>query len=185
MILFRPVILLVVLAIATLSTAAQAQMVLSSPSIEKDGLLPMAQVFNNFGCVGENASPALDWSHVPSEAKSLALTVYDPDAPTGSGWWHWNVFNLPVSLNALPANASTTEGALPQGAIQNINDYGFVGFGGACPPEGDAPHRYIFTLHALDTESLPLDEHASSAMIGYYLHVHGLETASFTATYGR
>lgn len=174
------------LAITTILGAAhgaRAEMTLTSTDITDGHTLPTAQVFNNFGCTGDNISPQLSWSGVPETAKSLALTVYDPDAPTGSGWWHWVVFNLPVSTTTLPAGASSK--GLPEGTVQSLTDYGFTGFGGACPPAGDKPHRYIVTLHALDTDALPLDEKASGAMVGYYLGMHGIEKASITATYAR
>jgi Raf kinase inhibitor-like YbhB/YbcL family protein len=171
----------------TVATAAQAEtMQVTSPAFAEGATLPLQQVFNSFGCKGDNQSPALSWTAPPAGSKSLAVTAYDPDAPTGSGWWHWVVFNLPVSTRSLPANAGAADSTtLPQGAVQSRTDYGSVGFGGACPPEGDKPHRYIFTVWALDVESLPLDATASGAMVGYYLHQHSVGKATLTARYGR
>ncbi len=146
--------------------------------------MPNAQVFNSFGCSGENISPELKWSDVPAGAKSLALTVYDPDAPTGSGWWHWLVFNMQPNTNGIAAGASGTH-KIPTGAIESITDYGAPGYGGACPPEGDAPHRYIFTLFALSTDALPLDAKAMPAMVGFYLNQNCLAKTSVTLRYGR
>jgi Raf kinase inhibitor-like YbhB/YbcL family protein len=166
--------------------AAEQTMQLSSPTFSDGATLPMQHVFNSFGCTGDNQSPALSWTAPPQGTKSLAITAYDPDAPTGSGWWHWVVFNLPASTRDLPVNAGTPDGKnLPQGAVQARTDYGTPGFGGACPPKGDTPHRYIFTVWALDTEALPLDANASGAMVGFYLNQHKIANATLTATYGR
>jgi Raf kinase inhibitor-like YbhB/YbcL family protein len=138
------------------------------------------QEFNSFGCTGQNLSPALHWQNVPANTQSLAVTVYDPDAPTGSGWWHWTVVNLPPqTTHLLPG------GPLPTGAIEGRTDYGSATFGGACPPEGDKPHRYIITVWALDVSSLPIDSQSSGALVGYYLNAHKLAKASLTVRYGR
>src|SRR5262245_38717869 len=106
-------------------------------SLKPGANIPEANVFNGFGCSGKNDSPALDWSGAPKDTKSFALTVYDPDAPTGSGWWHWVVFNIPASITHLDAGASA--GALPAGAVQSQTDFGKPGYGGPCPPAGDKP----------------------------------------------
>jgi Raf kinase inhibitor-like YbhB/YbcL family protein len=145
--------------------------------------MPAAQVFNGFGCTGKNISPEIKWSDLPAGTKSLALTVYDPDAPTGSGWWHWVVFNISPETLGLAANAS--KGAMPGGAVQSLTDYGKTGYGGACPPPGNKPHRYIFTLYALKADKLPLDAKAMPAMVGYYLNQNKIATAQMTLTYGR
>ena len=158
---------------------------LKSSDIEDGGILKMDQVFNSFGCTGQNKSPELNWSNVPEQTKSLAINVYDPDAPTGSGWWHWTVFNIPTSTKSLPANASANKKVLPKGSIQGRTDYGTSAFGGACPPEGDKAHRYIITLYALDVEKLDLDQNASGALVGYFLNKHVIEKSSITATFGR
>jgi Raf kinase inhibitor-like YbhB/YbcL family protein len=159
---------------------------LQSPTLADGATLPAQQVFNGFGCSGENQSPALTWSDVPTGTKSFAITLYDPDAPTGSGWWHWVVFNIPADTRALSANAGTASGEnLPSGSIQSRTDFGTPGFGGACPPEGDMPHRYQLVLHALDVESLPLDENSSGAMVGFFLKQHAIATSQLTWSYGR
>lgn len=163
--------------------AQASEFVLRSGEITDQQTVPDSFVFNGFGCAGGNVSPSLSWDGVPKDAKSLAVTIYDPDAPTGSGWWHWVVFNIPVSTTSIPAGASLT--AMPEGAVESITDFGKVGFGGACPPEGDKPHRYIVTLHALNVEKLDLDANASGAMVGYFLNAHKVSTASITGLYGR
>ena len=170
---------------AAVSLAQAAGFSLSSPSIQA-GKLSTAQVFNGFGCSGQNISPALQWSGVPAGTKSLALTVYDPDAPTGSGWWHWVVYNLPASTRSLPEGAGSADGQqLPAGTLQGRTDFGSAGFGGACPPPGDKPHRYIFTIHALKVETLEVPPDATAALVGYMLNANRLGQASFTARYGR
>lgn len=157
---------------------------LSSSDIAEGTVISNAQVFNGFGCSGENISPALSWNGVPEAAKSLALTVYDPDAPTGSGWWHWVVINMPVETNGLPGGASKSA-AMPEGALESMTDFGAPGYGGPCPPVGDTPHHYIFTLHALDVEALELGENTPAAQVGYFLNAHSVGQASFTGMYGR
>lgn len=159
---------------------------LTSADVKEGGTLTSAQVFKGFGCEGENRSPELTWSNAPAGTKSFAVTVYDPDAPTGSGWWHWMVYNLPASSTHLPANAGTQKGELlPKGAIQNRIDYGVSAFGGACPPVGDKPHRYIFTAYALKVEKIEVPTDATAALTGYNLNGNALAKASFTAFYGR
>ena len=146
------------------------------------GQLTNKQVFNGFGCSGENVSPQLSWENAPKGTKSFAVTVYDPDAPTGSGWWHWVVFDISKNKFTLPAGFGNTES---KDAIQSITDYGKSGFGGACPPVGDKAHRYIFTVHALDVETLGLDKNANAALVGFYLNSHSLAKASIISYYGR
>ncbi|HEY6529234.1 MAG TPA: YbhB/YbcL family Raf kinase inhibitor-like protein [Cellvibrionaceae bacterium] len=159
---------------------------LTSPTIKDGQTLSIDQVFNSFGCTGKNRSPALAWSHAPAGTKSFALTVYDPDAPTGSGWWHWVVYNLPATTASLPANAGEISGQnLPAGTVQGRTDYGSAGFGGACPPPGDKPHRYQFTLYALKVEQLTLPADATAAFVGYNILANSLGKAQITAKYGR
>lgn len=148
------------------------------------GQLSKVQEFNGFGCSGENVSPELHWSNAPKGTKSFAITVYDPDAPTGSGWWHWLVVNIPVSTKRMGANASAKH-SLPKGAIETMTDYGSAGFGGACPPKGDKAHRYVFTVHALDVEKLDLTPKSDSALVGYMINAHSIQKASLISYYGR
>ncbi len=166
--------------------AAAGDFTLSSPTIQPEGRLTVAQVFDGFGCTGKNISPALEWQGAPAGTRSFALTVYDPDAPTGSGWWHWVVLNIPASVHELAEGAGKESGsALPEGALQVRTDFGQPGFGGACPPIGDKPHRYIFTVHALKVPKLELPPNATAALAGYMIHASELGKAGFTAYYGR
>jgi Raf kinase inhibitor-like YbhB/YbcL family protein len=112
--------------------------------------------------------------------------VYDPDAPTGSGWWHWVIFNIPADTTELATDAGNPQKKLaPKGSVQSVTDYGMAGFGGACPPKGDKPHRYIFTVFALDVPKLDLDEKANAALVGFMLTGHAIEKASLISYYGR
>ena len=142
---------------------------------DKDALSKKFE-FNGFGCRGQNLSPQLSWSGVPAGTKSFAINVYDPDAPTGSGWWHWVVFNIPANVSSLNEGASLKN--MPQGAIESVTDFGSVGFGGFCPPKGDKAHRYIFTVYALKIEKLPLDVKSPAAMVGYYILSNTIEKSS-------
>ena len=172
--------------LAGASAAHAAGFTLTSPTIKPASMLTEAQVFKGFGCEGKNTSPALKWSGAPSGTKSYAVTVYDPDAPTGSGWWHWVVYNIPASATELPEGAGGTDGkGLPAGAAQGRTDFGSAGFGGACPPKGDKPHRYIFTVHAMKTDKIEVPADASAALVGFMLNANRLAKASFEARYGR
>lgn len=183
----NPRVLTLALALAAVPFgAAAAGFKLTSPTIKPGSTLTEAQVFNGFGCTGKNVSPALKWSGAPAGTKSFALTVYDPDAPTGSGWWHWVVYNIPASATELPEGAGTADGkGLPAGSAQGKTDFGAPGFGGACPPRGDKPHRYIFTVYALKTDKLDIPAEGTAALVGFMINANKLGAASFTAKYGR
>ncbi|WP_414147207.1 kinase inhibitor [Erwinia sp. BNK-24-b] len=144
--------------------------------------LPERQVFNGMGYGGDNLSPHLAWDDVPPGTKSFVVTCFDPDAPTGSGWWHWGVANLSADTRVLPQGAGSGIADLPSGAVQTRTDFGKAGYGGAAPPKGES-HRYIFTVYALDVEKLEVDEQASGAMLGFNVHFHQLASASITAIY--
>lgn len=149
----------------------------------KDGdKLPERQVLNAMGYQGDNVSPHLAWDDVPAGTKSFVVTCYDPDAPTGSGWWHWVVANLPADTRELAEGAGSGKADLPAGALQTRTDFGSAGYGGAAPPKGES-HRYIFTVHAIDVETLDVDENASGALVGFNVHFHSLGSASITAMY--
>ncbi|HEY1327054.1 MAG TPA: YbhB/YbcL family Raf kinase inhibitor-like protein [Casimicrobiaceae bacterium] len=156
---------------------------LHSPDIKANETIPMAHVYG--GCNGQNISPALEWTDPPSGTRGFALTCYDPDAPTGSGWWHWQIYDIPQTATGLARSAGNPEGRRPDTAIQSRNDYGEVGYGGPCPPAGDKPHRYIFTVHALKVGKLDAPRDASCAMIGFMINANKIEEASFTALFGR
>ncbi|MGE4800055.1 kinase inhibitor [Yersinia hibernica] len=181
------------LAIIGASLSAQAQTFsVKSSDVPEGKPLSIQQVFNGFGCDGGNQSPQLSWQGAPAETKSFAVTAYDPDAPTGSGWWHWTVVNIPADTHKLATNAgqrtdiaSPTKSTLPKGAIQGRNDFGYAGFGGACPPAGDKPHRYQFTVWALKTDKLPLNGDASGALVGFMLNSNVIAKAEWVASYGR
>jgi hypothetical protein len=149
---------------------------LTSNDITDGGVLPEAQVQAK-----GNTSPHLAWSGAPEGTRSYAVTCYDPDAPTGSGFWHWTVANIPAEVSELASGASS--GGLPKGAVEGRTDFGAPGYGGAAPPPGHGPHRYIFTVFAVDVELLDVTPENSGAVFGFNLHFHTLAKASITATY--
>lgn len=159
---------------------------LTSPDLMPGAPIRAAQVFNAFGCAGSNISPALSWSNPPAGAKSFALMVHDPDAPTGSGWWHWVVYNIPTNVAGLPARAGDpAAGLMPVGVVQGNTDFGTAGYGGPCPPPGDKPHRYYFRLHALKVDKLDLPPTATAAFVGFNVNANSLGVAELMAVYGR
>ena len=157
---------------------------LSSPNVIEGQALNQAQVYKGFGCNGGNLSPSLIWKDSPAGVRSFAVTVFDPDAPTGSGWWHWLVYDLPASMTSLQTGLAVKT-ILPLSAKQGRNDFGGRNFGGACPPSGDKPHRYVFTLYALKVENLGVPDDASAALIGFMLNSNSLAKAQLTATFSR
>lgn len=167
------------------ASSAAAEMTVTSASFEAGGTLADAQVFAGFGCDGGNLSPALSWSGAPEGTQSYVVMAYDPDAPTGSGWWHWAAFDIPAFVTTLPEGIGTDGVETPAGMKHARNDFSQNGFGGACPPEGAAPHRYQFTVFAMPAETLGLDETASSALLGFVANANALDRATIEATYGR
>ncbi|MEW8028285.1 MAG: YbhB/YbcL family Raf kinase inhibitor-like protein [Candidatus Thiodiazotropha sp.] len=159
--------------------------IITSPQVTEGQRIGNEQVFNGFGCAGGNVSPEFHWRGAPKETKSFALTVYDPDAPTGSGWWHWVLFNIPSSATTLLKGAASHPDSLPTGTVQSRTDFGKPGYGGPCPPSGDKPHRYEITLYALKTDKLPLAQDASPAMVGFYLYQNLIKKTVLTAHYSR
>jgi Raf kinase inhibitor-like YbhB/YbcL family protein len=156
----------------------------TSDDVSEGAHLSSKHVYNSFGMTGDNVSPQLSWSGFPPETKSFAVTCYDPDAPTGSGFWHWLVIDIPASVTSLQAGAGSAGGRLPDGAFHVRNDYGTKDFGGAAPPQGDEPHRYMFAVHALDVETLGIDSDVTPAVAGFNLRFHTIARGLLTAVYG-
>lgn len=160
--------------------------VLKSGSFADGDMLPKAFVHSAMGAGGDNLSPDLSWSGAPEGTQSFALTLYDPDAPTGSGWWHWVVYDIPATVTSLPRGAGAAGGAtLPGGAKMGHTDFGTADYGGAAPPPGHGPHRYIFTLYALNTPKLDVPAGCTAAYIGFNIHFAQLGEARLTALYQR
>ncbi len=162
---------------------------LSSTDIANGQFMAKAQEFQGFGCSGGNASPQLSWRGAPKGTEAYAVFVYDPDAPTGSGWWHWQVVNIPKNVTSLPADAGGAKSGEQltehlAGSMSIRNDYGFAGFGGACPPKGHGVHRYQFTVFAL-SQKLDLPKDASAALTGYMVRAHALASSTIEALYKR
>jgi len=163
---------------------AAAAIEVSSTDISEGQTLPMAQVSGIFGAGGEDISPQLTWSGAPSETKSFVVTGFDPDAPTGSGFWHWVVYDIPAGVSELAAGAGAQDGSgLPAGAKQLKNDAGLPGYLGAAPPAGHGPHRYMFAVHALSVEALPITEDLSAAICGFNMFGTTLARGVLSAVY--
>jgi Raf kinase inhibitor-like YbhB/YbcL family protein len=166
---------------------------LASQDIPSGGTIAAAQVLNNagLGCSGGNTSPELHWDNPPPGTQSFAVTMFDQDAPTGSGFWHWTVFDIPASARSLPKGAGGGSGGsgtsgLPSGAVQGYTDFGATGYGGPCPPAGDTPHRYTFTVYALKVPTLAgVDAGSTGAFVTFNAKGNSLGSASFTATYSQ
>lgn len=174
------------LAAAPAPAATPEKFSLSSAQIAPGRKIADEQVFNAFGCSGKNISPSLAWKNPPAGTKSFALMVHDPDAPTGSGWWHWVVINIPASVNALAANAGDPKSALlPKGAVHGVTDFGSAAYGGPCPPAGSGPHHYHFRLFALKVASINVPAGASAALIGFNVRANALAVAELTGVYSR
>lgn len=172
-----PRTLFAIFALLFLSAAQAADFRLESDA--GDGRLPPAQFADAFGCSGGNQSPALRWSGAPAATRSFVVTMYDPDAPTGSGWWHWVVANLPASVDRLPAGAGSVGGHLPAGALAVAGDNGDPAYFGSCPPPGET-HRYVLTVQALKVDRLDLPAGATPALVGYLSRANELARASLT-----
>jgi len=183
---FKSVVAGCVASALMVSAASAGGFSISSTDIKAGAKITDDQVFNSFGCSGKNVSPALDWAGAPKNAKSFALMVYDPDAPTGSGFWHWVVFNISPDTKALAKGAGDPKSdAAPKRAVQSRTDFGVPGYGGPCPPKGDKPHHYHFILFAVDVDKLDADENATAAVIGFNLHFHTIAKTEFIGLYGR
>jgi Raf kinase inhibitor-like YbhB/YbcL family protein len=156
----------------------------TSSDISDGRPLATPQVSGIFGAGGEDRSPQLSWSGFPEDTRSFAVTVYDPDAPTASGFWHWAVANIPASVTELPSGAGDKDNPqLPEGAVQLRNDGGFAGFVGAAPPQGHGPHRYFVVVHAVGTDRLDVTADATPAFLGFNLFFNTVARATIVGTY--
>lgn len=164
--------------------ALAADFVVESPDIRDGDTIDARHVFNGFGCKGSNRSPALAWHNPPAGTRSFAVTVHDPDAAGGKGWWHWVVVNIPAKASFLDSGASSVAKAFPPGAVQTRNDFGRAGYAGPCPPAGTT-HRYEFTVWALKVDKLKVDANAGGALAAFMLRDHVIGQARITANYGR
>ena len=177
----------IVALVAVTAFAQGTRFTLKSADIASRSTIKLEHVFNSFGCTGQNISPELEWTGVPATAKSLALIVHDPDAPTGvGGFTHWIVYNIPANATKLEKGAGSSDGkGLPNGSVQHATSFGAPGWGGPCPPAGDKPHRYVFTLYALGVDKLELAANASQAFVGFNINGNSIGRVSFTAFFGR
>jgi Raf kinase inhibitor-like YbhB/YbcL family protein len=175
------------LALTSTAAFAQGAFRMTSADAPEGSTIKMEQVFNGFGCTGQNVSPALAWTGAPANTRSFALILHDPDAPTGvGGFTHWIVYNIPATARGLEKGAGAADGRrLPAGAVQSTTSFGAPGYGGPCPPAGDKPHRYVFTLYALSTDKVDLPPNATQALAGFTINASKVATASFTALFGR
>ncbi|HYL03927.1 MAG TPA: YbhB/YbcL family Raf kinase inhibitor-like protein [Steroidobacteraceae bacterium] len=166
-------------------SSAGGKFTLTSPDIAPGKKIAERQVFNGFGCKGDNVSPALAWSNPPAGTRSFALLMHDPDAPTGSGWWHWVVYDIPPGVSSLPPGAGDPHrNLMPAGIIQGRTDFGTTGYGGPCPPPGK-PHRYYLRLYALKVPRLEAPADATAALIGFNVQANSLGVAELMGVYGR
>jgi Raf kinase inhibitor-like YbhB/YbcL family protein len=158
---------------------------LRSDDVADGEMMSDNQLYNGFGMTGKNISPSLSWSGFPAETKGFAVTCFDPDAPTGSGFWHWILIDVPGSVTSLPTGAGGPGGeGRPADAFHLRNDYGTRDFGGAAPPAGDEPHRYVFAVHALDVASLELEPDTTPAICGFNLRFRTIARALLIPVYG-
>jgi Raf kinase inhibitor-like YbhB/YbcL family protein len=166
-------------------TPARGKFTLVSPDIGQGKDIADDQVFNAFGCKGKNLSPALFWSGAPAGTQSFAIMVHDPDAPTGSGFWHWVVYNIPAGTESIPAEAGDVKKkGMPVGSVQGRTDFGTFGYGGPCPPPGK-PHHYHFRVFALKVPKLEVPSDATAALIGFNVQANKLAEAELVGLYGR
>lgn len=181
----KPILTVIVLALCLSDTPALAGDIfrLTSPDVAEGQEIALTHRLNGYGCKGENISPALEWSGVPKGTKSFVVTFYDPDTASGSGWWHWVVFDIPANVTSLPQGAGSGR-TLPKGARQTRTDFGTPGYAGSCPPPGEV-HRYRFKVQALGVESLGVDENATPAMVGFLANTNALASSQITSVLTR
>ena len=164
---------------------ALAPFVLDSADLQEGQTISDRHVFNAMDCTGQNLSPDLHWSHVPASTKSFAVTLFDPDAKGGAGWWHWVVYDIAPNVTHLPPGAGDASHAFMPDVVQGMTSFGKPGYAGPCPPKGDSPHRYTFSVHALDTERLEVPAGAAVDDVALAIHAHTLASARLTGRYGR
>jgi Raf kinase inhibitor-like YbhB/YbcL family protein len=165
-------------------TVEAAAFTLTSAAFKNNAAIPEKYSFNAMGCTGQNVSPPLEWKNPPAGTKSFALMVHDPDAPTGSGWWHWVAYDIPADTTSLPEGAGGGTG-LPKGAVQGTTDFGKPGYGGPCPPPGSGKHHYNFTLFALKVDKIEVPPGASAAMVGFNVKANAIASAKLTGIFSR
>jgi Raf kinase inhibitor-like YbhB/YbcL family protein len=161
------------------------EMSLTSDDLEHGEEVPNENCADQMGMTGDNQSPHLQWSGAPEGTQSYAVTCYDPDAPTGSGFWHWVVFDIPADVTELPRGAGSDDAGLPSGAHHARNDAGGLGYMGPAPPEGHGEHRYVFAVHALGVPTLGIDSSASPAYVGFNLTFNTLARGVLVPTFER
>lgn len=167
---------------ATSQSAHSADFKLTSNAIKAGGKIGAEHFWNNFGCTGGNVMPDLAWSNAPAGTKSIAVTFYDKDAPTGSGFWHWVVYDVPTTATSFPGGPNG--GTLPAGAVEGNTDLGKPGFFGPCPPAG-REHQYVYTVHALKVDKLPVEKGSSPALVGFTLWQNTIAKATLKVQAGR
>lgn len=173
------------LALSAFTFAEGGEFRLASPEWQEGGTVPKENVFDESGCGGGNISPELHWSGAPAGSKSFAITMVDPDAPARGGWWHWVVWNIPETVSGLPAGAGNKGSrALPVGSVQCQNDYGELGYGGPCPPQGTT-HRYLLRVYALNIPKLSPASDRAPAKLARLIEEHSIGVAQLTVRFGR
>lgn len=153
-----------------------------SPDIYETREIRNNQVYDKYGCQGNNLSPKIVWKNAPDNTKSFAITMYTDDTNNNSGWWHWIIYNIPANVNLIESGANNNKKLLPKGAIQGLNDYGERDYGGVCPPF-NKKYNYVITIYALDIEELDLSKNATPAMIVLNLNNHKIATTTIKSSY--
>jgi Raf kinase inhibitor-like YbhB/YbcL family protein len=167
------------------SPGATPPFVLDSLDIREGEMMRDSHVFNRKACNGENLSPDLRWSHAPARTGSFAITLFDPDARSGLGCWHWLLFDVPPTVSHLPTGAGDPARAFLPAIRHGMTDFRRPGYCGPCPPKGEPPHRYLFTVHALDIDKLGVAAGMTAENLGLTIYAQALASATLTATYGR
>jgi len=181
---FKNILIFITITLISLNSYANNFQLVSS-NLSSTKQINISQILNGYGCHGKNISPQLSWKNAPTGTKSFALTMYDPDALSGKGWWHWIVFNIPVNITHLDENAGNSQSVnLPSHAIQSQTSFGTAEYGGPCPPAGDKSHRYIVTIYALKN-TIPLNSKSSAVLVDTYIQKNKIVSASLTAMYQR